>query len=131
MVKRIWIFIFTLLLVMIGLSACRPEIPEVEPTLAMKGVELYSWQTDAGEWRYSLLPGTNREKTLDEVQDAPLDQAALEAALDALPEGEMVFWVNWVNEARRAELAFPPENIVAEIMAFAIEVGVDLEVLNP
>jgi hypothetical protein len=47
----------------------------------MKGYELYSWQQD-GQWVFSLLVGTNREKTLDEIQSP---QARL--TLDALENG--------------------------------------------
>jgi len=36
---------------------------------AMKGMELYSWQMVDGSWNYSLLTGTNRQKTVAEVTD--------------------------------------------------------------
>ncbi len=36
------------------------------PQTSMKGYELYSWKIK-GHWYYSLLPGTNRLKTSDEI----------------------------------------------------------------
>ncbi len=34
---------------------------------SMKGYELYSWQ-DGDRWYFSVLVGTNRNKTLDEIR---------------------------------------------------------------
>ena len=53
----------------------------------MKGYELYSWQY-GGLWRFSILVGTNREKSLEEIQspDTALDGVdALQAALERDP----------------------------------------------
>ncbi len=38
---------------------------------SMKGYELYAWQSE-GRWLFSLLPGTNRTKTVVEVTDPNL-----------------------------------------------------------
>lgn len=64
------------------------------PQGAMNGYELYSWKIK-GHWYYSLLPGTNRLRTYDEIT-APgsvrRDAAGLKAELQKLPKGEQVFW---------------------------------------
>ena len=49
----------------------------------MKGYELYSWQNGA-QWSFSLLEGTNREKTLAEIQSPDVALKGLEALQPAL-----------------------------------------------
>ncbi len=62
----------------------------------MKGYELYSWKIK-GHWYYSLLPGTNRPKTYDEITATSVVRrgaAGLKAGLQKLPKGEEVFWMS-------------------------------------
>lgn len=112
------------------LAACQPQNTDREMRLAFKGIELYSWQTDVGEWRYSLLPGTNRIKTVGEVTAAPLDQAALEAALLELPPGETVFWSTRADQDDAGLLAIPPQDLVDAVTRTAAEAGVRIEVVR-
>src|SRR5215813_1805201 len=59
-----------------------------------KGYELYSWKIK-GHWYYSLLPGTNRSKTYEEITAPGVvkkDASGLKAELQKLPKGEEVFW---------------------------------------
>ena len=87
----------------------------------MKGAELYCWQTDAGEWNYALLRGTNLNKS-DETIRAPsgtitsLD--ALKARLAVLAEGE---WLSWGRN-----YSLPPEDIQKEIMDYCRTRGIKL-----
>ena len=87
----------------------------------MKGAELYCWQTDAGEWNYALLRGTNLNKA-DETIRAPsgtitsLD--ALKARLAVLAEGE---WLSWGRN-----YSLPPEDIQKEIMDYCRTRGIKL-----
>ena len=87
---------------------------------SMKGWELYGWRASDGTWRYSLLAGTNRLKTYEEVTgaDASLKGVeALEKALDGLAEGQAVIWFHGrvkVPEGK-ATLAFPPADEVRRI----------------
>ena len=63
---------------------------------SMKGYELYSWKLK-GHWYYSLLPGTNRLKTYEEITAPGIvkrDAAGLKAELQKLPRGEEVFWMS-------------------------------------
>jgi hypothetical protein len=61
---------------------------------SMKGYELYSWRTN-GDWYFSLLMGTNRLKTREEIS-APKNRLssvrALKEKLQQLPKGEEVIW---------------------------------------
>ena len=64
------------------------------PQQSIKGYELYSWKVK-GKWHYSLLAGTNRAKTYDEIisnNTERIGSEALEAELKKIPKGEEVFW---------------------------------------
>jgi hypothetical protein len=66
------------------------------PQTSMKGYELYSWKIK-GHWYYSLLPGTNRQKSYEEITASSIvrrDAAGLESELQQLPRGEEVFWMS-------------------------------------
>ena len=59
-----------------------------QPTVApfaesMKGYELYSWQ-EGDQWKFSLLIGTNRDKTLEEIKSADVVLADVDALLATL-----------------------------------------------
>jgi hypothetical protein len=65
-------------------------------TEQMKGYELYSWKIK-NHWYYSLLPGTNRSKSYEEITADDVvcrDAAGLKAALQKLPRGEVVVWMS-------------------------------------
>lgn len=64
------------------------------PQSAGKGYELYSWKQD-GTWYYSLLPGTNRAKSYDEITSAAVARRgskAIKKDLEKLSKGEQIFW---------------------------------------
>jgi hypothetical protein len=86
--------------------------PGVALEHSMKGYELYSWET-GGEWRFSLLVGTNRLKSAGEIMSEDVSVHGVDAIiaeLEKLPRGEEVFW-------RQMEgLSLPPEHIIESIM---------------
>ena len=102
-----------------------------EPTVtpfpeSMKGYELYSWQ-DGNQWRFSLLVGTNREKTLDEIKDTKtvlLGVDALTAALEQMPAGQYVTW------SSRETLSFPPDDIIEQVKQISEEKGLILSIAS-
>jgi hypothetical protein len=62
---------------------------------SMKGWELYSWP-DGNDWMYSILGGTNRTKTYEEVitnRIAVSGKDSLKLLLAKLPENENIFWI--------------------------------------
>jgi diacylglycerol kinase (ATP) len=96
---------------------------------AFKGMELYSWQSDAGEWQYAILVGTNRNKTLDEVQAEPLDLQETKEAIGKLAVGESLFWMNSVLNTgadQMVTLPYPPESVMDDLQELAREKEVDL-----
>ena len=95
---------------------------------AFKGMELYSWQNASGEWQYAILVGTNRNKTVEEIQSAPLDLQGVKVAIAQLAVGESLFWTTNVYNAGFVHFALPPDAVVNEIKEFAREKQVDLYV---
>ena len=99
--------------------------------IAFKGMELYSWQNENGEWQYGILEGTNRNKTLEEVQATPLDLQGVKNAIAKMAVGELLFWTNSVYDTSSGQtlhLPFPPEAVVGELTEFAREKQVELYV---
>jgi len=76
------------LLVMLTVSARAAQ--------AMKGYELYSWKVK-GRWHYSLIDGTNRAKSYEEITSKDNERiglAALKDELKKLPRGAEVYWMS-------------------------------------
>jgi hypothetical protein len=101
------------------------------PDPMFKGVELYSWKdSTSGTWSYSLLPGTNRNKTLAEIkapQVAISKVAQLKRLLSNLAEGEHVYWY---LGSLQPELSYPDKEVVDDIVAFAAERKVTVDVIK-
>jgi diacylglycerol kinase (ATP) len=98
---------------------------------AFKGMELYSWQNEDSGWQFSILEGTNRNKTLEEVQATPLDLQGIKNAIAKMAVGESLFWANNVYDTSSGQtlhLPFPPEAVVGELTEFAREKQVELYV---
>lgn len=95
---------------------------------AMKGYEIYSWPKGS-DWNYSILIGTNRLKTYQEVisnQVMVLGKDSLKMLLDKMPEGEYLFWAgkgwlasSWVTGYE--DLSLPDSNTINEIKAYCIQ----------
>ncbi len=93
---------------------------------AMKGYELYSWGTDA-EWSFSLLLGTNRPKTFDEITSPVIAVKSvnqLRSQLSQLQRGEEIVWITWTDP----RLSLPPQPIVDQIKAACQELGLKLTI---
>ena len=117
-------WLISLILLTLFLNACQKANPLViEPGVeSMKGYELYSWEKN-DEWYFSILIGTNREKTLDEIQSADavlqgMDQ--LKAALESISAGQYVTW------SAPEPLAFPPEDLILQVQKICKEQGLEL-----
>ena len=110
------------------LSSCGITAPIEASQLPepMKGYELYSWQ-ESNQWVFSLLVGTNREKTLDEIKSTDTilpDVDALFSMLEKVPSGESVTW------ASRDTLSFPPDNVIRQVQQICEEKGLILNIAN-
>ena len=72
MIKQIAL-VFSLMC-MIGLFGCSAQTEDLKATFpeyynleTFKGIEVYVWQTEDGEYRCGAMTGTNRGKTNDEI----------------------------------------------------------------
>ncbi len=93
---------------------------------SMKGYELYSWQKES-QWYFSVLIGTNREKTLAEIQapEARLKGIEeLQPLLESIPAGQFVTWLS------RAALVFPPEEMVTQVQEICKRQGLELGIVK-
>ena len=93
---------------------------------SMKGYELYSWQ-DGGQWKFSVLVGTNREKTLDEIKTADVVLSgvdALKSTLEKMPAGQYITW------SSRETLSFPPEDMRNQIEQACKDKGLILNIAS-
>ena len=105
--------LFFSLLLGLALSGCATaEQLTVSPLPeSMKGYELYSWEEN-GQWRFSLLVGTNREKTIDEIKSADTilpDVDTLTSTLEKIPSGQFITW------SSKETLSFPPDDMIQQI----------------
>lgn len=126
-----------ILLTVLWLAACSANpatpVPSATPLpplpASMKGYELYSWQAD-DEWHFTLITGTNRMKTPEEITTGE-DEAtadgwvkisvqgtdAIKDVLSRLPAGEDVFWagVEWTPDDG---FTLPPQDTVDAIREY-------------
>jgi hypothetical protein len=101
---------------------CRTAQPKRAQQPAFKGMELYSWKPEGGEWHFSLLAGTNREKAESEItnpRDTIIGIPKLEARLSTLARGESVIWRNHGKEP-------VPPSMVTDLRALCGRLGVTL-----
>ena len=106
-------------------SSCGTPQPDATPLPeSMKGYELYSWQ-EGNQWKFSMLVGTNREKTLDEIKSIDTilpDVDALISTLEKVPSGQYVTW------SSRETLSLPPDNIIKQVKQICKDEGLILNI---
>ena len=112
--------------VSIGCNAQEQNRPE-QP--AFKGMELYSWQGDDGQWLFSIMLGTNRIKTVSEVQASPIDIEQVKQQFCQMAESEQVFWMESAQDTSTGEshtFSPVPDAIVEELQSQAESCGIVL-----
>jgi hypothetical protein len=109
---------------------------------SMKGYELYSWRAGQ-EWYFTLMTGTNRVKTYEEVtsdeksMDVKLTVRGIEElkiTLGQLPADAHIIWRGSQALDRigmqPSDLMLPPRRVIEEIEAHCNEAGIQLEVVH-
>jgi hypothetical protein len=94
-----------------------------------KGMELYSWQVGR-EWRYSLLPGTNRSKSSSEIRAPKVTMSSLSELKERLAQlalGESIFWFN-PNER---PFAYPTADVACDLVEYCNRLSMKLELGRP
>jgi len=112
---------------------------------SLKGYELYSWSED-NQWHFTLITGTNRNKTLEEIiskEDQIAESGlikvhvmgvdAIKDVLSKIPQNEHVSWreeqfiiLPEPAEQTSINLQLPPGQIVDTVKEHAGELGLDL-----
>ena len=132
-----------LTLVSSGCADVQALPPEGLPQ-SMKGYELYSWRSGK-DWRFTLITGSNRLKTLAEVTSRAnivednwikvtvAGTSGLKAILDRIPAGAFIVWRGEPGLPSRplvprARLELPPRQLVEEIQSHCSKLGIQLEV---
>lgn len=123
------------------------QVPGTQPLPhSAKGYELYSWQTQGSDWQYTLVTGTNRQKTVQEItaeedtlgEDGwvKLTGTGVDALLDLLarlPAGEQIFWhgagASAPEGAEAGHFRLPEEAITAAVEARCRELDLELTVV--
>lgn len=101
-----------------------------------KGWELYSWKSN-DIWRYSLLPGTNRVKSTDEILSNPYTvngREQLKLIIRQIPSGETITWfgTDWVTahvEGVNKIFKMPPLLTQYDVFHFADMNSIELTVV--
>lgn len=102
---------------------------------SMKGWELYNWKSGT-DWKHSILVGTNRIKTLEEVMQNPLAVTgtdSLKRLINRIPEEEWLFWIGkaWLGSCwpyDSGELCLPDTLVINQIRALCKERNIQLMV---
>ena len=100
---------------------------------AFKGMELYSWQAGEDEWIFSVMDGTNRLKTVEEVQGNALDIEGVKYRFCEMAIGETVFWIHGAMDNSSGDLVkfiFPPQSLVRELEEHAAQCEIELVLSN-
>lgn len=75
------------------------KYPEYFELGTFKGLEVYVWQMAEGEYRFGLMQGTNRKKTLEEkmaLKGATLEEMALILSTFDIEDSD-IFVIPWQN----------------------------------
>lgn len=97
------------------------KLDTISFTHSMKGWELYTW-SNGNDWKYSILMGTNREKTYDEVitnKIAVIGKDSLKMLLNKFPAKEEIFWIGKRSGDGWDNLSLPDQSTIDEIMNYA------------
>ena len=121
-------FLLPALLIGMLLGGCGAGIPQGATATplgkSMKGYELYSWQ-EGNQWKFSLLVGTNREKTLEEIKSSQLIFTGVDAVISTLktvPGGQTITW------SSKESLSLPPDEILEQVVQVCKDQGLVLAV---
>ncbi len=113
---------------------------------SMKGYELYSWQNGA-EWNFTLITGTNRSKSFDEIiaqgntisadgfiKISVTGMEEIQKVLGLLSKGEQVFWAGMDLGGQvpsgTVYLTFPSQKMIDDLMQFCSDHKITLQILK-
>jgi hypothetical protein len=116
---------------------CQPHLPppknSVDANLYMKGADLYSWKDQSGFQWYTLLPGTNRQKTTKELIENKMSFGLLKESLSRLSAHTEIAWNNLaqVDDKKNLEFSLPAKVDLSEIQAKSNQAKLKLNISEP
>lgn len=143
--KISWFFgtLFLSIYILFSYSCSKEKAPKdiilidtVRVSSSVKGWGLYSWK-DQNDWYYTVLYGTNRTKTIEEIQfisSTALQVAKLNSVeslknlFSRLAPKENIMWYSCVEAS--PSFSLPPENIINEIKDYCLERQLELTILH-
>src|SRR5262245_57152018 len=103
---------------------------------SVKGYELYSWKVK-GRWHYSLLAGTNRAKSYEEITSREAERIGIEAIKEELKKvrrGEEVYWSAAAHPGGQkpraknaAVLQLPARSRIKSIKEYCNKLGINMK----
>lgn len=115
---------------------CQPHLPPPKNAINkdhfMKGADLYSWREPSGYVWYSLLPGTNRNKSVKEITENKVTVGYLKVELKKLPKKTYITWNNLVGVEDKSsmEFTFPENKTVKEIVKSAEAKDLNISIIK-
>ena len=110
-------------------NPCDVFTRESQDKPAFKGIELYSRQTEDGEWVYTILYGTNRNKTVQEAGSGMMDIGEVKQCFCNMTGEETVAWMGEAYDLVADEMISfprPPADIAQAISDYAAGCGMNL-----
>jgi hypothetical protein len=150
MKRKLLLFLLAICLAAACRQAVTPALPTPTATppprlpRSMKGYELYSWPVGE-QWHFTLITGTNRNKTVEEVKSTE-DRLtadgwvrihvqgvdAIQAVLSRVPAGEWVFWAGpeWATGTLGggSDITLPPQAIIDAVEQHTNRLGLQFHV---
>jgi hypothetical protein len=113
------------MVMLLALIACAALPAQERNPKAGKGIALFSWQDEKGNYLFAVFPDTNRiTKTEASVKKEPISGvSALEQRFRSLAVGEEVRWANHSLPG----FTYPDEKTIGEILAAAVRAEVLLD----
>ena len=104
---------------------------------SMKGWELYSWPR-GDDWNYSILIGTDRLKSYEEVTTNDVivtGKDSLKIVLDKFLKNELIIWIGrgWLERCwgdNIHDLTLPPQGTIDEIKEYCKNNYLTLEITD-
>ena len=99
----------------------------------LKGYELYSWEKDE-DWYFSILSGTNRAKSIQEITDSSLNTSipfdVLVQRIDFLPISSQIFWSYKNMSSNKEHFDFPPDSVILKLEQICLNSNLSLHVIK-
>ena len=138
------LLIFGLITLLSGCSKDKSQIQEPTKKFdlttltfphSMKGWELYSWP-NVDDWNYSILIGTDRLKSYQEVTTNEIivtGKDSLKMILDKFITNELIIWIgrHWLERCWHDDindLTLPPQEILDEIKEYCTIKNLKLQI---